>query len=277
MGKVIGIKFKDRGKIYHFDSGDLELKTGDEVIVESEKGLGFARIYSVHLTASQNSHPKPLKKVLRKVTEEDIQKLEKNREFEKEAFQFCMEKIKDRGMDMKLVETESALEGNKLTFYFTSGERIDFRELVKELAQRFKTRIEMRQIGVRDEARMIGGYGPCGYSLCCTTFLRDFEPVSIRMAREQDLVLNPAKISGVCGRLMCCIGFEYDACEHCPSTVPAQSETEKVVVRAEESVISGVLQGQTGTPSQKKRKRRRRRKKHWNKNESFREGKPPNG
>ena len=279
MGKVIGIRFKNKGKIYHFDSGDLELKIGDEVIIESERGPDFAEICSIHFASCQGSYPKPLKKILRKVTEEDFQKLEKNRALEKEAFRFCLERIKERGMEMKLVDTETAFDGSKLTFYFTSEGRIDFRELVKELAQRFRARIEMRQIGVRDEARMTGGYGPCGYSLCCTTFLRDFEPVSIRMAREQDLVLNPAKISGICGRLMCCIGFEYNSCEQCPKTeeakekveIPTDGATEKIVAKEGEPVASGTPQRQISGSFKKKRRRRR-----WKKNKNLRGGNPQN-
>ena len=206
MYNVVGVRYREGCKVYDFDAGDHPLANGDTVIVDSEQGVGAAVVVT---EVRHEEREKALKRVLRKATEDDLRRLDKNRAIEAEAFRVCQQKILEREMVMKLVRVEWAFDNSKATFYFTADGRVDFRDLVKDLAHRFKIRIEMRQIGVRDEAKMIGGYGPCGRPLCCSSFLKDFEPVSIRMAKKQDLVLNPAKISGICGRLMCCLGYEY--------------------------------------------------------------------
>ncbi len=206
---VAGVRYREGCKVYNFDAGSLSLSAGDRVIVDSEQGHGVATVVSEPRPEERGPSDKPLKRVLRKATEDDIRRMEKNRELEDEAFRVCQQRVLEREMVMKLVRVEWAFDNSKATFYFTADGRVDFRDLVKDLAHRFHIRIEMRQIGVRDEAKMLGGFGPCGRPLCCSTFLRDFEPVSIRMAKKQDLVLNPAKISGICGRLMCCLGYEY--------------------------------------------------------------------
>ena len=203
------MRYREGSKIYNFDAGTLSLSMGDRVIVDSEQGLGVATVAGETHTEERGPSDKLLKRVLRKATEDDIKRIERNRELEDEAFRVCQQRVLEREMVMKLVRAEWAFDNSKATFYFTADGRVDFRDLVKDLAHRFHIRIEMRQIGVRDEAKMLGGFGPCGRPLCCSTFLRDFEPVSIRMAKKQDLVLNPAKISGICGRLMCCLGYEY--------------------------------------------------------------------
>lgn len=207
MQNVVGIRFKPSGRVYDFDPDSLELKAGDLVVIDSDKGTCIGEVVRepYEVDAAQ-----PIKKVIRKVSEEDLKKIEENKGLKKEAFHYCLGKIKEMGLPMKLVGTELSFDGSKAIFFFTSEGRVDFRELVKDLAGKFKIRIEMKQIGVRDEARLIGGYGCCGRALCCETFIKDFEPVSIRMAKKQELALNPAKISGVCGRLMCCLVFEYD-------------------------------------------------------------------
>jgi cell fate regulator YaaT (PSP1 superfamily) len=209
MHNVVGVRYREGCKVYNFDAGEAPLVVGDTVIVDSEQGMGVAVVATELRQEERGPNDKPLKKVLRKATEDDRRRIEKNRAMEQEAFRVCQQKILEREMVMKLVRVEWAFDNSKATFYFTADGRVDFRDLVKDLAHRFKIRIEMRQIGVRDEAKMIGGFGPCGRELCCSSFLKDFEPVSIRMAKRQDLVLNPAKISGICGRLMCCLGYEY--------------------------------------------------------------------
>jgi len=209
MYNIVGVRYREGCKVYNFDAGDAELHVGDTVIVDSEQGVGTACVVTEVQKEERLPSDKPLKKVVRKATEDDIKRLERNQAKESEAFKYCQQKILEREMVMKLVRVEWAFDNSKATFYFTADGRVDFRDLVKDLASRLKIRIEMRQIGVRDEAKIIGGYGPCGRPLCCSSFLKDFAPVSIRMAKKQDLVLNPAKISGVCGRLMCCLGYEY--------------------------------------------------------------------
>lgn len=209
MQNVVGIRFRDTGKIYDFDSGGLELKTWDLVIVDSEKGPVIGKVVVIK-EACEIDVPQPLRKIVRKALEEDIKRIEENEVLKKETSEFCRSRIKEMGLAMRLVGTELSFDGSKAIFYFTSEGRVDFREIVKDLAAKFKIRIEMKQIGVRDEARLIGGYGCCGRALCCETFIKDFEPVSIRMAKKQELALNPVKISGVCGRLMCCLIFEYE-------------------------------------------------------------------
>ncbi len=207
MPDVIGVRFKPCGKIYDFEVNGVEINRGDLVVVESELGLNIGSVVTERRTIEDSEHN--LKKIIRKVTEEDIAQQEENKGLEAEAKLFCLERIMARGLPMKLIATESTLDRKRIIFYFTAEKRIDFRELVKDLASRFKTRIEMRQIGVRDGARIIGSLGICGRELCCKKFLINFEPISIKMAKKQELVLNTGKLSGVCGRLMCCLGYEY--------------------------------------------------------------------
>ena len=209
MGKIIGIRFRESGKIYNFDSGNLVLKIGDKVIVKTEQGLGLGEVITTPRNIDSETE-ETLKKVIRMANEDDLWQHEKNIAREKFAFDFCLERIKARQMEMKLVTTEALFDGSKIIFYYTADGRVDFRALVKDLVAKFRTRIEMRQIGVRHEAKMVGGLGCCGRELCCATFLNEFAPVSVKMAKEQNLSLNPTKISGVCGRLMCCLTFEYN-------------------------------------------------------------------
>jgi cell fate regulator YaaT (PSP1 superfamily) len=197
------------GKSEELDAVDLPLDTGENVIVETEKGLVLGKVLSPPREKEKRFFLKSPRKVIRKATPEDLEQFEKNRQLEKEAFQFCLRKIKEKGLNMKLVKTEVLLDRSKALFYFTSEKRVDFRELVRDLAAEFRIRIEMRQIGVRDEAKMICGIGGCGRELCCTKFMNRFELVSVKMAKEQNLALNPTKISGICGRLMCCLAYEY--------------------------------------------------------------------
>ena len=208
MIEIVEIKFKDTGPTYFFDSQGLDLNIGDTCILQTEKGREFGRVVSGPRMVEKKEIGGFLGKVIRKATEEDFAQLKENERREKEAFRFCWEKIKDRELPMKLTRVEYLFDASKITFYFVSPDRVDFRELVKDLAREFKARIELRQIGVRDEARMFGGFGPCGRPLCCTTFLKEFQPVSMKMAKVQDLALNPVKLSGMCGRLMCCLAYE---------------------------------------------------------------------
>lgn len=204
---MVGIRFKPCGKIYTFDAGDISLKVGDKVVIESMFGLTIGTVARDHVEVMPSQ--KELKRVVRKAVDDDFKSVEDNHSFEDEAKQFCLERIEERELPMKLVLTESTLDRKRVIFYFTADGRIDFRELVKDLASKLKTRIEMRQIGVRDEAKLIGGIGVCGRELCCATFLPHFSPISIRMAKKQALSLNTSKISGLCGRLMCCLNYEY--------------------------------------------------------------------
>ncbi|MBP3360137.1 MAG: stage 0 sporulation family protein [Clostridia bacterium] len=219
MKKIVGVRFKPVGKIYYFDPVGFDIKAGDAVIVETARGVEFAEVVLVK-EIEEKSFDKPLKTVIRIATPEDRAKSENNRKREKEAFSICEEKIKNHGLDMNLVDAEYTFDGNKLLFYFTADGRIDFRELVKDLATVFRTRIELRQIGVRDEAKMLGSVGVCGRSICCSQFLGEFMPVSIKMAKEQGLSLNPAKISGSCGRLMCCLKYEQEGYEELLKNMP---------------------------------------------------------
>lgn len=196
-------------KAEEFDAGDLSLNIGDAVVVELEKGTVLGKVLSPPEEKEKPSVLKSPKKVVRKATPEDLEQFEKNRQLEKDAFQFCLERVKEKNLQMKLVKTEALLDRSKILFYFTAEKRVDFRELVKDLAAQFRTRIEMRQIGVRDEAKMICGIGSCGRELCCAKFMNRFELVSVKMAKEQNIALNPTKISGICGRLMCCLAYEY--------------------------------------------------------------------
>ena len=213
MQTVVGIRFKKAGKIYYFDPDENVLTPGSFAIVETSRGLEFGEVVAEAKEIKDEELVQPLKKVIRAADEEDCQKILENRQKEEEAFDLGLQKIQEHSLDMKLVDVEYTFDRSKVIFYFTADGRVDFRELVKDLAAVFRTRIELRQIGVRDEAKMIGGLGPCGRVLCCHTFLGEFEPVSIRMAKDQNLSLNPTKISGVCGRLMCCLRYESDAYE----------------------------------------------------------------
>ena len=220
MTEVVGIRFKKAGKVYYFDPGQLRIKSGESVIVETARGVEFGNVVKGNMFVRNSEVFQPLKKVIRIATNEDILQEEQDKVKEREAFGICEEKIAKHGLDMKLIDVEVTFDHNKLIFYFTSDGRVDFRELVKELASIFKTRIELRQIGVRDEAKMLNGIGICGRPLCCATFLGDFTPVSIKMAKEQNLSLNPTKISGICGRLMCCLKYEEDVYEELNSKLP---------------------------------------------------------
>lgn len=220
MTKVIGVRFRQAGKIYFFSPGKLEIKPQDRVIVETARGVEFGKVVTGPKEVEDDKITQPLKSVIRIANEEDYKKEEKNREKEKEAFNICLEKIRKHGLEMKLIDAEYTFDNNKVLFYFTADGRIDFRELVKDLASVFRTRIELRQIGVRDETKIMGGIGICGRSLCCHTFLSEFAPVSIKMAKEQNLSLNPTKISGVCGRLMCCLKNEEETYEWLNSKLP---------------------------------------------------------
>nr|WP_307993208.1 stage 0 sporulation family protein [uncultured Niameybacter sp.] len=210
MITVIGIRFRTAGKIYYFDPEDNNYVQGEHVIVETARGIEYGEVIQGNRSLNDEEVVYPLKKVIRKATEEDSKKVAENKVKEKEAFFICKQKILKHNLNMKLIDVEYTFDNNKILFYFTSDERVDFRELVKDLAAVFRTRIELRQIGVRDETKMCGGIGICGRSLCCNKFLSDFQPVSIKMAKDQSLSLNPIKISGICGRLMCCLKYEED-------------------------------------------------------------------
>ena len=210
MITVIGVRFRTAGKIYYFDPEETVYKQGDHVIVETARGIEYGEVVAGNKAIEDNEVIHPLKKVTRLATPEDDKKVKENKVKEKEAFFLCKQKIIKHGLNMKLIDVEYTFDNNKILFYFTSDERVDFRELVKDLAAIFRTRIELRQIGVRDETKMCGGIGICGRGLCCNKFLSDFQPVSIKMAKDQSLSLNPIKISGICGRLMCCLKYEQD-------------------------------------------------------------------
>ncbi len=224
MTRVIGVRFRPAGKIYFFAPGKYEVNTGDKVIVETARGVEFGSVVTGPKDVEDDKITQPLKSVIRIATQEDIRKEEKNREKEKEAFGICLEKIRKHGLEMKLIDAEYTFDNNKVLFYFTADGRIDFRELVKDLASVFRTRIELRQIGVRDETKIRGGIGICGRPLCCNTYLTEFAPVSIKMAKEQNLSLNPSKISGVCGRLMCCLTNEEETYEELNSRLPSNGD-----------------------------------------------------
>lgn len=216
MPTVVGIRFKKAGKIYYFDPAETGVQKGDPAIVETARGVEYGHVVIGPREVEDESIVSPLKPVMRKATPADDIKLMENKTREKEAFNICLRKIKNHDLPMRLVDVEFTFDVNKIIFYFTADGRIDFRELVKDLASVFRTRIELRQIGIRDEAKMLGGIGSCGRPLCCATFLGDFEPVSIRMAKDQNLSLNPTKISGICGRLMCCLKYEnHMYCKSC--------------------------------------------------------------
>ncbi|HIZ17234.1 MAG TPA: stage 0 sporulation family protein [Firmicutes bacterium] len=220
MAEVIGVRFKDAGKMYYFDPSSLKVEKGKMVVVETARGLECGTVCIANTDVPENQIIKPLRKTIRIATDEDIKRAAENRRKEKEAFDVCVKKIAEHKLDMKLVDVEYSFDGSKILFYFTADGRIDFRNLVKDLASVFKTRIELRQIGVRDEAKLLGGMGICGQPFCCMRFLNEFQPVSIKMAKEQGLSLNPVKISGVCGRLMCCLKYEQDVYEELIGLTP---------------------------------------------------------
>lgn len=220
MVKVVGVRFKKAGKVYYFDPDQLQIDESANVIVETARGIEFGEVVIPVREVSDDEIVAPLKKVMRIATEEDARHAAENSRKEKEAFSTCLQKIRDHNLDMKLIDVEYTFDNNKILFYFTADGRVDFRELVKDLASVFKTRIELRQIGVRDESKMMGGIGVCGRVLCCSSYLGEFQPVSIKMAKEQGLSLNPTKISGTCGRLMCCLKYEQEAYEQIIKRAP---------------------------------------------------------
>ncbi len=227
MPKVIGVRFKPVGKIYYFSPVNFDIKEGDSVIVETSRGVEFGTVVSGVREVSDNEIIKPLKEVMRLATDEDIKRQNDNKKKEKDALIQCEKKIKEHGLEMNLIEAEYTFDGSKLLFYFTADGRIDFRDLVKDLAVIFRTRIELRQIGVRDESKMVGSVGVCGRDICCSKFLGEFVPVSIKMAKEQGLSLNPTKISGICGRLMCCLKYEQDTYEELLKYTPREGSLVK--------------------------------------------------
>ena len=220
MIKVIGVRFRNAGKIYYFSPGNMEIKTGDHVIVETARGIEYGYVVLGSRDVEESKVIQPLKSVIRMATKDDKNKEQLNRKKEKDAFKICQEKIRKHNLEMKLIDVEYTFDNNKILFYFTADGRIDFRELVKDLASVFKTRIELRQVGVRDETKIVGGVGICGRALCCHSYLTEFIPVSIKMAKEQNLSLNPTKISGVCGRLMCCLKHEEETYEDLNRRLP---------------------------------------------------------
>ena len=253
MTKVIGVRFKANGKSYYFSPGDLELQQGDHVIVETARGTECGEVAKGPHDVPDSSIVKPLKTVTRMADAVDVRRMQQNRADEKRAFSVCEERIAKHKLDMKLVDVEYTLDRNKILFYFTADGRIDFRDLVKDLAGVFRTRIELRQIGVRDESKMLGVLGICGQPFCCSRFLRDFQPVSIKMAKEQGLSLNPAKISGSCGRLMCCLAYEQPAYEYLNRITPGVGSIVKtpegVGAVVETNVISGTLRVRMDPPA----------------------------
>lgn len=253
MTKVIGVRLKANGKSYYFSPGDLELQQGDYVIVETARGTECGEVAKGPHDVPDSSIVKPLKTVTRMADAVDVRRMQQNRADEKRAFSVCEERIAKHKLDMKLVDVEYTLDRNKILFYFTADGRIDFRDLVKDLAGVFRTRIELRQIGVRDESKMLGGLGICGQPFCCSRFLRDFQPVSIKMAKEQGLSLNPAKISGSCGRLMCCLAYEQPAYEYLNRITPGVGSIVKtpegVGAVVETNVISGTLRVRMDPPA----------------------------
>ena len=225
MYDVVGVRFKKAGKIYYFDPGDFEIPKDEFVIVETARGVEFGRVVIPRKQVEEHDVVLPLKKVLRIADSKDRMIVDENKKAATEAYEVCCQKVETHELDMKLIDVEYTFDRNKVIFYFTADGRIDFRELVKDLAAIFRTRIELRQIGVRDEAKMLGGIGPCGRMLCCSTYLGDFEPVSIKMAKDQNLSLNPTKISGLCGRLMCCLKYENDEYETAKEQLPDLGDT----------------------------------------------------
>lgn len=224
MTTVVGVKFKEAGKLYYFSPGENQVEVGDNVIVETARGLEFGKVTLGVTEVKESDLVAPLKSIIRKANEKDRKKHEENLAKKEEAMRLCQEKVDAHKLEMKLIDVEYTFDNSKVVFYFTADGRVDFRELVKDLAAVFRMRIELRQIGVRDEAKMLGGVGNCGRGLCCSTWLSDFEPVSIKMAKVQNLSLNPSKISGICGRLMCCLKFENDVYTHMKKGMPSVGE-----------------------------------------------------
>ncbi len=241
MIEVVGIRFKKAGKIYYFDPDGQDIAAGCFAIVETARGIEYGSVIKGNMQVPDEDVVLPLKKVIRVATDEDMVTARENKEKEKEAFDICLEKITKHELDMKLIDVEITFDHNKLIFYFTSDGRVDFRDLVKELAAIFRTRIELRQIGVRDEAKMLNGIGICGRPLCCSTFLGDFHPVSIKMAKEQSLSLNPTKISGICGRLMCCLKYEEEVYEELNKKLPNVGDIISTVDGTGEILSTNVL------------------------------------
>ncbi len=250
MTEVVGVKFKPEGRMYYFDPSGESFAVGDYVVVETSRGVECGRVTVGNDKVEDGEVVQPLKKIVRKAGEKDIKRVEENHRKEREAFSICETKIAEHKLEMKLVDVEYAFDGGKILFYFTADGRVDFRELVKSLASEFHTRIELRQIGVRDEAKMLGGLGICGQPFCCSRFLSDFQPVSIKMAKEQGLSLNPTKISGSCGRLMCCLKYEQEAYEYLNSMTPRTGSTvrtsEGTAVVLDANPLSGILQVRVG-------------------------------
>ena len=244
MTKIVGVRFRNAGKIYYFDPIDMEMETGTHVIVETARGVEFGTVMIAPKDVEDDRVTQPLKPVIRIATDADEKQQQKNKDTQEGAYKICLEKIEKHGLEMKLVQAEYTFDNNKLLFYFTADGRIDFRELVKDLASVFRTRIELRQIGVRDETKILGGIGICGRQLCCSSYLTEFVPVSIKMAKEQNLSLNPTKISGVCGRLMCCLKNEQETYEYLNSTLPEINEyvTTKDGLRGEVQSVSVLRQ-----------------------------------
>src|SRR3989338_2276135 len=224
MAGVIEVRIREAGSVVLYDANGLAAKAGDYVIIDAERGQDYGQVISVPEKVSHEDLKNPLKKIMRIATQEDIYQINENKKRTKDAFQICLKKIQERKLDMKLIDAEYSFDGTKLIFYFTSEDRVDFRELVKDLAHIFKVRIELKQIGVRDKAKMIGGCGHCGRELCCASFLKGFNAVTIRMEKEQSLSLNPTKISGVCGRLMCCLSYEYENYKRYLKGLPREGE-----------------------------------------------------
>ncbi len=251
MTEVIGVKFNKTGKVYYFDPNGNNLKVGDGAVVETARGTEFGYVAVSNRQVADEEIIAPLKPIIRRATPQDFDRLEKNKQKEKEAYEIAMQQIREHKLDMKLINTEYTFDGSKILFYFTAEGRVDFRELVKSLAGIFKTRIELRQMGVRDEAKTLGAIGGCGRELCCSTFLNDFHPVSIRMAKDQGLSLNPTKISGICGRLMCCLQYEQEAYEDLLKKVPNKGtlieyKGERGVVN-DVYVLKGIIKVKFGT------------------------------
>lgn len=245
MAQVVGVRFREVGKVYYFDPDATVFSAGDRVIVETSRGIECGEIVTPNREVEEDQIVKPLKVIIRAATPEDLETVRVNRDKEQRAMEICKKKIAERGLEMKLINVEYTFDSSKILFYFTADGRVDFRELVKDLAGIFHTRIELRQIGVRDESRMLGGLGICGRPFCCCSFLGDFHPVSIKMAKEQGLSLNPAKISGACGRLMCCLKYEQNAYDHLLKITPRVGTPvdtpEGRGVVTDVSLISGVL------------------------------------
>ena len=241
MTEVIGVRFKQVGKIYYFSPNGVQMPIGEKVIVETARGIECGEVAIANREIEDENIVKPLKTVIRVATEEDLKHIEENKVKEKKAFKLCLEKIEKHKLDMKLVDVEYTFDNNKILFYFTADGRVDFRELVKDLASVFKTRIELRQIGVRDEAKMLGGLGICGRPFCCSSFLGEFQPVSIKMAKEQGLSLNPTKISGTCGRLMCCLKYEQNLIRITPRVGAYVSTSEGKGTVTEISLLTGLV------------------------------------